>query len=86
MNTLKELQIAENYAQAISNYNACNCTVNVQSLEQDSFDLDINGEAYAGGSYMITLDGNVINAALPGKPVYGKIDSTVDQIIINLSK
>jgi hypothetical protein len=86
MNTLKELQIAKNYAQAISNYNGCNCTVNVQSLEQDSFDLDINGEAYAGGSYMITLDGNVINAALPGKPIYGKIDSTVDQIIINLSK
>lgn len=86
MTTLKELQIAETLAAAISKLDNCNCTVNVQSLEENSFDLDIDGEAYAGGSYMITADGDVINAALPGKPVYGKIDSTVDQIIENLSK
>ena len=80
------LQIAENYAKAISNYDACKCIVNLKSLEENSFDLDIDGEAYAGGSYIITANGDVINAALPGKIVYGKIDSTIEQIIKNLSK
>jgi hypothetical protein len=79
-------KVAETYAKAISKHDGCKCTVNAKSLEEDSFDLDIDGEEYAGGSYMITLDGDVINAALPEKPVYGQIDSTVDQIIKNLKK
>lgn len=79
-------KVAETYAKAISKHDGCKCTVNAKSLEEDSFDLDIDGEAYAGGSYMITADGDVINAALPEKPVYGQIDSTVDQIIKNLKK
>lgn len=79
-------KVAETYAKAISKHDGVKCTVNAKSLEEDSFDLDIDGEEYAGGSYMITLDGDVINAALPEKPVYGQIDSTVDQIIKNLKK
>jgi hypothetical protein len=79
-------KVAETYAKAISKHDNCKCTVNAKSLEEDSFDLDIDGEEYAGGSYYITLDGDVINAALPEKPVYGQIDSTVDQIIKNLKK
>jgi hypothetical protein len=79
-------KVAETYAKAISKHDGCKCTVNAKSLEEDSFDLDIDGEEYAGGSYMITLDGDVINAALPEKPVYGQIDSTVDEIIKNLKK
>jgi len=77
-------KVAETYAKAIGKNDGVKCTVNLKSLEEDSFDLDIDGEEYAGGSYMITLDGDVINAALPEKPVYGQIDSTVDQIIKNL--
>jgi hypothetical protein len=79
-------KVAETYAKAIAKHDGCKCTVNAKSLEEDSFDLDIDGEEYAGGSYMITLDGDVVNAALPEKPVYGKIDSTVDEIIKNLKK
>jgi len=79
-------KVAETYAKAISKHDGVKCTVNAKSLEEDSFDLDIDGEEYAGGSYMITLDGDVINAALPEKPAYGQIDSTVDQIIKNLKK
>jgi hypothetical protein len=79
-------KVAETYAKAISKHDGCKCTVNAKSLEEDSFDLDIDGEEYAGGSYYITLDGDVINAALPEKPVYGQIDSTVDEIIKNLKK
>lgn len=77
-------KVAETYAKAISKHDGCKCTVNAKSLEEDSFDLDIDGEAYAGGSYIITADGDVINMAVPEKPVYGQIDSTVDQIIKNL--
>ena len=79
-------KVAETYAKAISKNDGVKCTVNLKSLEEDSFDLDIDGEEYAGGSYMITLDGDVINAAISEKPVYGQIDSTVDQIIKNLKK
>jgi hypothetical protein len=79
-------KVAETYAKAISKHDGCKCTVNAKSLEEDSFDLDIDGEEYAGGSYYITLDGDVINASLPEKPVYGQIDSTVDEIIKNLKK
>jgi hypothetical protein len=79
-------KVAETYAKAIGKNDGVKCTVNLKSLEEDSFDLDIDGEEYAGGSYMITLDGDVVNAALPEKPVYGQIDSTVDQIIKNLKK
>ena len=79
-------KVAETYAKAIGKNDGVKCTVNLKSLEEDSFDLDIDGEEYAGGSYIITLDGDVINAALPEKPVYGQIDSTVDQIIKNLKK
>ena len=79
-------KVAETYAKAISKNDGVKCTVNLKSLEEDPFDLDIDGEEYAGGSYMITLDGDVINAAISEKPVYGQIDSTVDQIIKNLKK
>jgi hypothetical protein len=79
-------KVAETYAKAIGKNDGVKCTVNLKSLEEDSFDLDIDGEEYAGGSYIITLDGDVVNAALPEKPVYGQIDSTVDQIIKNLKK
>ena len=58
-------KVAETYAKAIGKNDGVKCTVNLKSLEEDSFDLDIDGEEYAGGSYMITLDGDVINAALP---------------------
>lgn len=77
-------KVAETYAKAISKNDGVKCTVNVKSLEEDSFDLDIDGEEYAGGSYIITLDGDVVNAALSEKPIYGQTDSTVDQIIKNL--
>ena len=77
-------KVAETYAKAIGKNDGVKCTVNLKSLEEDSFDLDIDGEEYAGGSYIITLDGDVVNAALSEKPVYGQIDSTVDQIIKNL--
>ena len=79
-------KVAETYAKAISKHDNCKCTVNAKSLEEDSFDLDIDGEEYAGGSYIITADGDVINMAVPEKPVYGQIESTVDQIIKNLKK
>jgi hypothetical protein len=86
MNTSKELQIAKKVAVAMSfNYGVL-YTVNLKTLDERSFDLDINGVEYDGGSYYITETGDIINAALPGRPVYGNINSSISQIVLNLSK
>jgi hypothetical protein len=37
-------KVAETLAKAISKHDGCKCTVNMKSLEEASFDLDIDGE------------------------------------------
>ena len=84
MNTTQTLEIALNYALAISIHDGAECNVNIDTLEDNSFDLDLDGEEYDGGTYIIE-NGNVINVSLPNRKVYGTINSSIKEIINNLS-
>lgn len=78
-------KVAETLAKAISKNDDVKCTVNQKSLEEDSFDLDIDGEEYAGGSYNIYDDGSVRNMAVNGEK-YGTVKSTVEDFLKGLKK
>ena len=82
----KTKKVAELYAKALSKADGGKCTVNTKTLEEDSFDLDYDGEEFDGGSYTIQANGDVVNAAVPGSPVYGKWNDSVDTIVKNLNK
>ena len=84
MNKKQTLEIALNYALAISILDGTECNVNIDTLEDNSFDLDLDGEEYDGGTYIIE-NGNVINVSLPNRKVYGTINSSIEEIINNLS-
>jgi hypothetical protein len=77
------LKVAEKYAEALSKSENKKVTVNTRTLEEDSFDLDMDGIEYDGGSYNIYDNGDVKNMALSESPVYGKATYTVDEILIN---
>jgi hypothetical protein len=84
------LKVAKTYAEAISKLEGKKCTVNMNSLEEDSFDLDLPGDEYAGGSYSIDSDGNVYNdgmgTGMKIPPIYGKYNDSVDTIVKNIQK
>lgn len=68
------LKIAQKLADAISKAEGNKCTVNKKSLEADSFDLDIDGEEYEGGSYSLYDNGSIVNHAIGNsvkEPIYG---------------
>jgi hypothetical protein len=68
------LKIAQKVADAISKVEGSKCTVNKKSVDEDSFDLDIDGEEYAGGSYNLYDNGNIVNHAIGNavkEPIYG---------------
>jgi hypothetical protein len=58
----------------------------MKSLEEASFDLDIDGEEYDGGSYYINDSGEVVNAAVTPHEVYGTVNSSVEDFIKGLKK
>jgi len=72
--------VAERLAEAMTKSYKETFTVN-PGVEEDSFDLDMDGEAYDGGSYDIYDDGSVINVAIPSKPNYGHYSSTVEEFM-----
>jgi hypothetical protein len=78
-------KVAETLAKAISKNDGVKCTVNVKTLEEDSFDLDVDGEEFDGGSYNLYDDGSVRNMAVHGEK-YGTITSTVEDFIKGLKK
>jgi RNA polymerase-interacting CarD/CdnL/TRCF family regulator len=78
-------KVAETLAKAISKNDGVKCTVNVKTLEEDSFDLDIDGQEFDGGSYNIYDDGSVRNMAVRGEK-YGTVKSTVEDFIKGLKK
>ena len=61
---------AERFAKYMSDKEGKDFTVTIGSVDGPSFDLDVDGEPYEGGSYIITIDGDIINVALSGNPVY----------------
>lgn len=80
------LKVAQKFAEAISKADGTKCTVNTRTLEEDSFDLDCDGEEFDGGSYNIYQNGDVMNMAVSSNPVYGKKNDTVDTIVKNIKK
>ena len=61
---------AERFAKYMSNKEDKTFTVTAGSVEGPSFDLDLDGKKYDGGSYIISKTGDIINMALPNNPVY----------------
>lgn len=79
-------KVAETLAKAMSKAEGAKVTVNLKTLKEDSFDLDYDGEEYAGGSYNIYDDGSVVNHAISPNEIYGKTDSSVEDFIKGLKK
>ena len=78
------MEVAQKFADAMSKVDKVKVTVNKRTLEEDSFDLDVDGGEFDGGSYNIYQNGNVMNMALPSNPIYGKKNDSVDTIAKNM--
>jgi hypothetical protein len=64
---------AERFARYMSDKEGNEFTVTAGSVEGPSFDLDLDGEKYDGGSYIILTNGDIVNVAVPNNPVYANI-------------
>jgi len=71
-------KIAEKFADYMSEKEGRDFTVTMNSVDEYSFDLDLDGEPYEGGSYLLK-GGDIINAAVPGNPVYAKINQFLEE-------
>lgn len=83
------LKVAQKFADALTQLDGKEYTVS-SDYEEDSFDLDVDGEEYEGGSYNINADGSVVNMAVWNKsnvsPTYGDKDDDVKTIIKTIKK
>jgi hypothetical protein len=64
--------IARKFAQYMSKKEGKKFTVTPGSIDEKSFDLDLDGEKYMGGSYLVKDNGDIVNVAM-GNKVYGNI-------------
>jgi hypothetical protein len=71
-------KVAEKLAVALEAETGKSVEVNMTTLDANSFDLNLNGIKYDGGSYNIYDDGSVRNMAVGGRK-YGEIDFSVEQ-------
>ena len=71
-------KVAEKLAVALEAETGKPVKVNMKTLEPNSFDLDLNGIEYDGGSYNIYDNGAVRNMSLGGR-LYGYLDFSVEQ-------
>jgi hypothetical protein len=72
-------KVAKNFAKYMSKKEDRDFEVTMNSVDEYSFDLDLDGEPYAGGSYLIQ-NGNIHNVAIPGNPIYATTDDMEDYI------
>jgi hypothetical protein len=72
-------KVAKNFAKYMSKKEGRDFEVTMNSVDEYSFDLDLDGELYAGGSYLIQ-NGNIHNVAIPGNPIYATTDDMEDYI------
>ena len=73
MTTQESSGHAERFAKYMSDKEGKTFTVTAGSVDGPSFDLDLDGVKYEGGSYIISQSGEILNMALPGNPVYANI-------------
>ena len=71
-------RVAEKLAVALEAETGKPVEVNMTTLEPNSFDLNLNGVKYDGGSYNIYDNGAVRNMSLGGR-LYGYLDFSVEQ-------
>jgi hypothetical protein len=64
---------ARKFAQHMSKKEGKKFTVTPGSVDEKSFDLDLDGEKYMGGSYLVKDNGDIINVAM-GNKVAGNIN------------
>ena len=64
---------ARKFAQHISKKEGKKFTVTPGSVDEKSFDLDLDGEEYMGGSYLVKDNGDIVNVAA-GNEVYGNVN------------
>ena len=71
--TQQATKIADKFAKYMSSKENKKFTVTKGSVEGPSFDLDVDGFEYEGGSYIIDTKGDIINVAITNPEVYGNI-------------
>jgi hypothetical protein len=64
---------ARKFAQHMSKKEGKKFTVTPGSVDEKSFDLDLDGEEYMGGSYLVKDNGDIVNVAA-GNEVYGNVN------------
>lgn len=69
---------AEKFAKHMSKKENRKFTVTPGSVDEKSFDLDIDGLEYEGGSYLIDDNGDIINVSM-GNKVYGNINQLEEE-------
>ena len=79
------LEAAKKIAYALSTETGKKAVVNMDTIEPASFDIDLNGIEFDGGSYNIYDDGTIKNMAMGGR-VYGHIDMDVNQMYDAIKK
>jgi hypothetical protein len=65
---------AEKFAQYMSKKEGKTFTVTPGSVDEKSFDLDVDGMEYEGGSYLIKDNGDIVNVAITPNEVYGNVN------------
>ena len=65
---------AEKFAQYMSKKEGKNFSVTPGSVDEKSFDLDVDGIEYEGGSYLIKDNGDIVNVAITPNEVYGHVN------------
>ena len=67
-------KVAKKFAEYMSKKEGRNFKVTPNSVDEYSFDLDLDGESYEGGSYLIKGNGDIVNVAITPNEVYGNIN------------
>ena len=78
-------KIAKKVAAALSKADGKEFTISKNSLDSGGFDLDMDGDEYAGGTYFIGDAGEIVNAAT-SNDVYGHIDDSEAELVKTIKK
>lgn len=78
-------KIAKKFASAISKADGKKFTITKNSLDAGGWDLDMDGEEFAGGTYFIGDNGEIVNAATNNE-VYGHIDDSEAELVKKIKK
>ena len=78
-------KIAKKLAAALSKADGKEFTISKNSLDAGGFDLDMDGDEYAGGTYFIGDAGEIVNAATRND-VYGHMDDSEAELIKTIKK